>query len=578
MLRSTSPHSRIRFLTIGFLAIMAVFVGRLFYMQIIEHDKYVQLAQRSQVKSLTIPAARGEIYAIDDGQPVQLVLNQEVYTVFVDPTEVDKPSEVVAAVREIAGGTARKDIDKLVLMTPYRYQVLATDVSRQQAQLLKAKNLHGLGFQKTSKRVYPEGKLASQVLGFVNTEDKGQYGIEEALNVELAGKDGKLVSVTDISNVPLTIGNHNIDQPAQNGKNIVLTIDRNIQSITESSLAKDMSKLGIKNATAVVMDPQTGKVLAMTSLPNYNPGEYNKVRDARRFNNEAITAPYEPGSVMKTFTLATAINEGKVEPDSTYNNTDYIQVDDRTIENASKGQTGVISMQHAFTWSLNTGLVTVAERLGNGKEITQKARQTMYSYLHDRFHLGESTGIPLSGETQGRIVPPSSPQGNAVRYSNMSFGQGMDLTMLQVSAGFCSIVNGGRYYQPSIVGGYVDADGNYTPVAAPQPTGNPISEATSRKMRKMLVTARGAFYASRDLPGYEIGGKTGTSQTLIKGSYDNGQTTGTYIGFGGDSSAKYVIMIRAETPGQAVEGSTVSLIFTDISNALIRYMNLAKRR
>jgi len=577
--------SRPRILAIMTLVIMAVFVGRLFYLQILQHDYYVAQANAEQLKRLVIPAKRGEIYAMDDGTPVKIVLNETVYTVFADPTEVDQPQKVINMIQKIAGGNARDNLSDLLDKKDTRYQILATKVTRDQAEMMKQEGLKGIGFQEESQRVYPEGQLASQTLGFVNADGQGKYGIEQALNQQLTGKDGLLQSVTDVSNVPLTIGNNNIDKPAQNGENVVLTLDRNIQSYTEQALARGMQ--GIKDrlkttenpaGSVMVMDPQTGKILAMANLPTYDPSQYNKVQDAAAFNNATISAPYEPGSDVKTITMATGLDKGAVKPNDTYNNTDYIKIEDRTITNATKGQTGNITFQHALNYSLNTGFVTVAERLGDGNNITLQARNTMYQYFHDRLGLGQLTGIELAGEASGIVIPPTDPDGGAVRYSNMSFGQGLDVTMLQVSAAFSAIINGGTYHSPSIIAGSMSDDGTaFTSAPAKPSRVGMVSAATSAQIVDMVQQARAAFYAKQDKKGYYIGGKTGTSQTIQDGKYVDNQNIGTYLGFGGNSpnNLKYVIMVQVSGKGMNLAGDKDALpIFTDISNWLLDYMKL----
>lgn len=573
MVNATEPHKRIRFLVWFLVIVMAIFVVRLFDLQILKHKEYAKKAESEQVKSLVIKAKRGEIYALDNGVPVKVVLNENVYTAFVDPMEVKDPDAIVNAVREIAGGTAQKNLKKLTQAKPLRYVIVAKDLSRKQAELLREKRLAGVGLQPTTRRIYPEASLAAQTLGFVNAEEKGQYGVEEALDDQLKGKDGLLRSVTDVRNVPLTIGNNNTLIPEQDGKNIVLSIDRNIQAYTERALSKQLKALGITNGSAVVMDPQTGKVLAMANFPTYNPEKYTKVTNASAFNNDIITTPYEPGSVIKTYTVATGIDKGVITPNSTYTNTDYIKVEDRVISNLTKGQTGNITMQHALNWSLNTGMVTIAKRLGDGESITYGARSTMYNYFHNKFGLGKRTGIELAGEVSGSIISPDEVEGNAVRYSNMSFGQGMNPTMLQVAAGFCSIVNGGKYYKPTVIAGEMKDD-TYVPHDSPQAVRRTISPEASKQTKKMIRNARKAFYASNDKPGYDIGGKTGTSQTLINGSYNNNQTIGTYLGYGGDTKPRYVIMVQVSAPGRNLGGTHAMPVFTDVSNWLIDYMKL----
>jgi cell division protein FtsI/penicillin-binding protein 2 len=570
--------SRTHQLAILTLIIMAVFVVRLFYLQVVRHDYYIGLADQEQLKQLVIPAKRGEIYAMDGGTPVKMVLNEAVYTVFADPKIVDQPKEITDMIHQVAGGNAQPNLDALLAKKESRYQILAKGITRKQAEMMKSKQFKGLGFQEESQRVYPEGQLAAQTLGFVNNEGKGQYGVEEALDDRLKGKDGSLQSVTDVSNVPLTIGNKNINTPAQNGENVVLTIDRNVQAHAEKALADGLKKSHATNGSVMVMDPQSGKVVAMANLPTYNPAEYTKVTDAAAFNNATISAPYEPGSDVKTMTMAVGLDKGVVEPDSTYNNTDSIKIEDRTITNATKGQTGNITFQHAMNYSLNTGFVTVAERLGDGSNITRVARDTMYSYFHDKFRLGILTGIELAGEQPGTVIPPTDPDGGAVRYSNMAFGQGLDVTMLQACAAFSTIINGGTYYTPSVIAGQMSDDGNtFTSAAAKSSQQGVIGKAASDKLRAMVHDARDAFYAGSDKKGYYIGGKTGTSQTIENGQYVDNQTVGTYLGFGGNSSdtPRYVIMVQVSGKGMNLAGNTDAMpIFTDISNWMLDYLKL----
>jgi cell division protein FtsI (penicillin-binding protein 3) len=572
--------SRPRILAILTIVIMAVFVVRLFYLQIIEHGYYVTQANLEQLKQLVIPAKRGEIYAMDDGTPVKIVLNQDVYTVFADPATVSNRKGVINLINRVAGANAEPDISGLLAQKGSRYAVLATKMSPQQAATIKDANLQGIGFQEGTQRVYPEGQLAAQTLGFVNDQGQGRYGIEQGMNKELSGTNGLLQSVTDVSDVPLTIGNNNIDKPAKNGTNIVMTIDQNVQAKAEEALAAGLKKSHATNGSVMVMDPQSGKILAMANLPTFDPSQYEKVQDISVFNNATISAPYEPGSDMKTLTMATGVDKGVVTPDSTYNNTDHIQVGDRVISNATLGQTGVITLQHALNYSLNTGFVTVAERLGDGQNINLQARDTMYDYFHNKFGLGQLTGIQLSGEEAGIILPPTDPNGGAVQYSNMAFGQGLDVTMVQVCAAFSSVINGGTYYSPTVLAGTMSDDGSiFTPQTSKPVRTSVIKPSTSDTMRNMIHVARDAFYASDDTSGYYVGGKTGTSQTLVDGQYVNNQTVGTYLGFGGNdgtsSGPKYVIMVQVSGKNMNLAGNTDAMpIFTDISNWMLNYLKL----
>lgn len=569
--------SRSRILAGLVLVIMAIFVVRLFYLQVLQHDYYVSQADSEQVKRLTIPAKRGLIYALDGSKPVQLVMNETVYTVFADPAITEDESKIIDTIRKVAGGSARADLQGLLDKKESRYQILATKVTRTQAEKIKAERLKGIGFQEESQRVYPEGSLAAQTLGFVDFEGNGKYGVEGALNDRLLGEDGLLQTVTDVSDVPLTIGDRNVKQPAVDGDNVVLSIDRNVQSYAQQALAAGLERTGATNGSVLVMDPQTGKIMAMANLPTYNPAEFNKVEDGALFNNNIISAPYEPGSDIKTLTVSTGIEKGVITPQSTYNNTDYIKVDDRVISNATKGQTGTITIQHALNWSLNTGMVTVAQRLGDGTTITRGARDTMYDYFYNKFGLGQYTGVELDGESSGEVVSPEDAEGNAVRYSNMSFGQGMNVTMIQVASAFSSIINGGNYYKPTVIDGVLAPNGTYEKVTT-KPVRSVISKSTSDQVKEMTRVARGAFYSRVDKPGYLIGGKTGTSETIENGRYVDNQTIGSYVGYGGTEEARYVIMVQVSGKDKSLQGARDALpIFTDVSNWMIDYLKLQPR-
>jgi cell division protein FtsI/penicillin-binding protein 2 len=567
--------SRSKILAAIILGLMTIFVVRLFYLQIIQHGYYVSLANKEQIKRLTIPAQRGLIYGLSGQNPIPLVMNQDVYMVFADPTETTNDSGIIDTIEKVAGGNAQPNLRILLDRKDTRYQVLATDITLQQANAIKSKNFNGIGFQAGTQRVYPDGVLAAQVLGFVDSNGVGQYGVEGKLDKQLSGKNGLLQSVTDVNDIPLTIGNNNINIPAVNGTNEVLSIDPNIQSYTEQALSNGLKNTGATKGSAIVMDPQTGRILAMANLPSFDPAKYNQVQDMSVFNNGVVSSPYEPGSDMKTLTMATGIDKGVVNANSTYVNTGSMNIDGTNVSNFAPVELGTITLQTAMDWSLNSGFMTVAERLGDGSNITLKARNIMYDYFHNRFHLGELTGVEVSGEAPGIIIPPTDVQGNAVRYSNMAFGQGLDVTMLQVASAFCSIVNGGNYYTPTVLAGIVDQNGNYIPNKIASPS-HPIKPSTAYQVRDMIHVARDSIFAGLDKPGYYIGGKTGTSQVIVNGAYSNNETIATYLGYGGTkSTSRYVIMVQVSGTNKILEGGSDAMpIFTDISNWMLGYLNI----
>lgn len=571
-----TPGSRSEKLAIMVVIIMAVFIGRLFYLQVIQHDEFVRQANQEQIRKNTIYADRGEIYAMNNGTPSKIVMNENVYTVFVDPTHVSEPDRIVASLKRIVGGNTQPNLDALVRVKDSQYQIVAKYVTYQQANMLKEEKLAGLGFQKKTRRVYPETQLAAQVLGFVTDEGEGSYGIEGALDKRLKGENGFLQSVTDVRDVPLTIGQHNILKPVKNGDNIVMTIDMNVQSYAEQALMRGLERTGATNGSVLIMDPQNGHVLAMANAPTYRPDQYGNVKDMAVYNNPIVSVPYEAGSVIKPFTLTIGLDQGVITPDSTYNNTDYITVADRTIKNASLGRkTGVITMQDALNWSFNTGMVTMLQRLGGGQSITYEARKTMYDYYYNKYRFAQATGIELASEADGLLISPDSPNGNAVQYATMTFGQGMNPTMIQVCSAFNMLMNGGTYYQPTIVAGTMNS-GTFVAQEGRGATKDVIKPSTAATIQQMVHAARTEFYAGHDRKGFNIGGKTGTSQTIKSdGTYSDTETIATYLGYGGDPTPRYTIMVKLWGKDKNLQGGTdASPVFTDISNWMIDYLKL----
>lgn len=572
-------QSRTSILAITLLGVMAIFVLRLFYLQIIKHGDYVALAQASQQRSFVIPAERGKIYMMDDKAPAPVVLNQTVYTVIADPHAIaaDKRSEIISSMREVAGGEVVPDIDKRLARTKSRYEVIARNITRTQAEKLKAKRFAGVLYQKGAIRHYPEGELAAHVLGFVNTEGKGQYGIEGSLDERLRGRDGLLKTVTDVRNVPLTLNKDNVHIAAKPGEHIALSIDRNVQSQVEEVLQRRLRQYGATEGSVVVMNPNNGRVLAMANAPTYHPAQYAKQQHASAFVNYATMTPFEPGSVIKTFSMATGIDKGVVTPQTTFMNTDCTTIGPEKACNSIKGLGGVRTMQFAFNNSLNVGMIDIARRLGDGSRINHSARQTIYEY-YKKFGFGQPTNIELH-EAGGILHKPDIP-GAEVNYANITFGQGINITMLQTAAAFSSVVNGGQYYRPTIIAGSVNDQGALQPVQA-KPIRQTISEQSSATMRQMLVTARAHLVKTEpDVAGYQIGGKTGTSETIINGKYNMEETVATYVGFGGQEKPEYVIMVRVAAPGKRLNlagNAHAAPIFTDISNWMIEYKKIAPR-
>jgi cell division protein FtsI/penicillin-binding protein 2 len=571
---------RIKFLRYTIFAMLGIIVVRLFFIQIVEHNDWSERATKQQTILKTIEAKRGSIYMMDDtGNPVEVVMNHAVYTVVIDPQVTDKEA-LKEALEKYAKDYIVADIDKAYEVEGSRYAVVAKNVPRENAEKLASADVT-LWLKKHNSREYPEGEMAAQLLGFVNDDGVGQYGIEGALNQRLAGKNGLLKTISDVHNTALSIGNDNIKIAAEDGEDIVLSINRGLQKDTEEILANAVQNTIATNAAAIVMDPGTGEVLAMASVPTYNPAKYNLVPDWTSYLNYTTDVPYEPASVCKSFVFAAALNEGVMTPDSRFFNNTYVVVDGIRINNATDDVYGEVSMRTALDYSLNTGSIQALKWLGGDAEnVNVNGRKKLYEY-YERLGLGHKTGIEIS-EATGIVHEPEEEGLWApdLVYSQMTFGQGTSLTMVQVASAFSTIVNGGYRITPTVLKGTLknneikaeqfDVKNDLTQV---------IAESTSAEMREMLHETREA-YLKKDDPRYYLGGKTGTGQVILEnGEYSapDGETIATYTGFGGTAGElpKYVIVVKMWGEGQHLDGSRhTKPVFDAISDATIDHLKI----
>lgn len=573
------PRRKSEILGTILMAVMAIVVVRLFYIQIIHHDQYKKQAYQEQVAKFTLPAKRGEIYGREGSELVPLVLNQPVYLAYADPQEVTDKNKLETTIQAIAGGSVEEGYQDGLKNKKNRYVVLARKLSHTQAQLLKKEALPGVGLTQTDQRVYPEGAMASQMLGYVNNEGEGQYGIEEALNKRLRGKEGKLQAVTDVRRIPLTLSKDDISIPARDGDNLALSVDVNIQSYVEAALKSGLEKVRATKGSVVVMNPNNGQIMAMANFPTYDPNDYTNVTDYGVFQNDIVSKPYEVGSVMKTLSMGAGLDSGAVSPGTTFNNRGFVQIDDTKISNVEEDPISpAATMTDVLHYSLNTGAVFILQQMGGGR-VNQQGRDKLYDYFYNHYRFGQPTGIEQAGESKGIIIAPNEEQGNNVRYANMAFGQGLDITMLQMATAFSSSINGGVFYQPTMLAGTTKDGQALRPASAKVLRTNVLQPGTSDALRHMIVEGRQAgYFGGQDRPGYQVGGKTGTSQVIDPrtGKYTDENSIGSYVGFGGNASPHYVIMVQVKDSKAAGYAGTTAAgpIFTDISNWLLDYLKV----
>jgi cell division protein FtsI/penicillin-binding protein 2 len=556
-----------------------IIVARLFQLQVLQHDYYADLAISEHEAKFVIPAARGSISARDGTVDVPLVLNEVLPTVYADPAGIyDTENEATADKLSSVLDVDKEQILEQLSRNESRYQVIKKQATLDQVNELKEMSINGVGFADESYRVYPQGNLSAQTLGFVNNEGSGQYGIEEYLNDQLAGEDGRFEAVTDVYGIPLSTSEQKVIASPEDGDDITLTIDVNIQRQVEEALEKGVKSSQGKSGSAIVMDPNTGAILAMANYPTFDPAAFGEQEEFSRFVNGVVSSAYETGSGMKVLTMASAINEGAVNKNTTFFDAGFVQVDDRRIENAGGGGGGQRTMTEVIQRSVNTGVVFALQQMGGG-EINRDARDQLHSYFTDKYGFGAPTGIAQANEAGGLVFSPDDEEGNNVRYANMTFGQGMTVTMLQMAAAVSSIVNGGDYYQPYLVHSTTHSDGSVTESQPNVIRESIISEKTSKDLREMMqsvITGGGGLSAKRE--GYSIGGKTGTAQVLDPrtGEYSDDLEIGSFVGFGGSIGPQYVIMTRVDEPKIPGFAGTVAAapIFADISNFMIDYYQI----
>lgn len=576
---SVVSRHRIKILQSVVLAAFAIIAIRLFFIQVVEHDEWVAKANEQHTLLETIVAKRGEIYMMDNNEPVAIVLNQTTYQIIIDPA-VTKKEDIKIALETYAKDYIVADLESIYSREGLRYAIVAKNVPRDTAEKIAEQGIAAVWFQKNNQRVYPEGELASGLLGFVNADGLGQYGVEGSLNNILSGQDGLLKTTADVNNVALSIGNDNIKIPAEDGKNIVLSIDRGLERGVEEIAMGHIDNTAATNAAALIMNSNTSEVIAMANLPNYNPSDYGRVADASAYINYTTEVPYEPASVCKNFIFSAAINEGAMTSDTTYFNQGFEIIDDQKILNAEQRSSlyGTINMKTALYWSLNTGSIQALKLLGGDpNNINDSGREKMYDYYFNKFRLGQATGIELI-ESKGFIWDPHAEiYGLNAAYANMTFGQNLSLTMVQTATAFSAVVNGGYWRTPTVVKGYYE-NGEVIP-SREIIEDKILSDETSATMRDMLIYNRN--YKVRggiDRAGYAIGGKSGTAQVIKNGAYDDtmSETVGTYIGFVGPEGElpKYTIMVKMWGDGQYLDGGIASNLFDDLSNYLINYLKI----
>jgi cell division protein FtsI/penicillin-binding protein 2 len=566
------------------LFIITVIILRLFWLQIVRHDYYQKRALNDQLKQYSIAPERGLIEGHQGSTVVPLVLNQKLYTLYADPTLVKNPDKTALKLTAITKGDPQK-YSGLIKTKNTRYVVLAKRLSEDQDKKILALKLPGVGLQGLDYRTYPQGSLASQILGFVNNDGQGAYGVEQALNKQLEGTPGQLKAITDVNGVPLAASKDNVQVDPKAGQNVVLTINLAMKKELENYLKTGVQRAKSNSASALIMDPYSGAVLAMANWPTYDPSQYFNVTDPSVFQDAAVSQPLEIGSIMKVLTASAALDQKVINPNTSYYDPGSWLVDGFRIKNVEEdGGPGQHNIADILNLSMNTGATWMLMQMGGG-QLDAKGRNVWHDYMVNHYQLGKPTGIEQGYEAGGSIPSPVNGPARDLTYANTAFGQSMTATPLQMAAALSSVINGGVYYQPHLVDRMIDSTGTVNAFKPKIINSHVVSPNVSPEIRSLMeYVVKGHLaegYSYMKFPdNYSVGGKTGTAQIPSpQGGYYDDRYNGTYMGFVGGDKPQYVIAVRVSEPhiGGYAGSTAAQPIFADLTNMLINNFSVTPK-
>lgn len=540
---------------------LATFLGfRLLQKQVFEHSSYSALAKSQQYESQSIQGKRGQILA-KDGQgnaTYPLATNQTTYALNLVPSQIaDKrgTAEKVAPLAQLGNDFVYEQINNSKLYIP----PVKHKLTYEEAQSIKDLKLPGVFISPEESRFYPEDAVGANVLGFVNPDGDGQYGIEQYYNSLLKGTDGEQYGTRDASGKSLGAAAY---VPPQDGSNIILTIDRNVQFQAEQALAEAVKKFSASGGSLIVMNPKTGAIIAMASQPTFDPNRYASY-DIGSYTNQAVSGTYEPGSTFKPIAMASGLDAGAVTPATSFFGTASIKVDDREIFNSQKKGYGNETMTEVIQRSDNVGMVWMQQRLGN---------QKFYDYIK-RFGFGTQTGIELAGEATADLKPIDDLY--PVNFATMSFGQGISVTPIQLITAIGSFANNGQLVQPHIVEQIQRKNGKVETVET-KAIGQTVSPKSASEITGMMVRVVEAGAGKpAAVPGYRVAGKTGTAQIATGGAYEANTTIGNFVGFAPVEDPRFVMLVKVDRPkGVTFAEESAAPTFGVMAKFLLNYYNV----
>lgn len=532
-------------------------MGRLFWVQVAKNEHYRKLALDQRLYPVPVDARRG---AIRDAKGRELAVSVSADAVYAIPRDVDDPLETAKQVSKILGldvGSVRKKLSE-----PQATVWIDRRVDPEKAAVLRKLNLKGIGFAERGQRFYPKDTLAAHVLGIVGIDNQGLEGIEVWYDSFLRGTRGQVRSERDATGKEIPGGVTEFIPPVD-GNDLYLTIDEVIQYIVERELDKGMAELKAKRGMILAMDPKTGAVLAMASRPAYNPNRYFEEPDSLR-RNPIVSDTYEPGSTFKIVTASASLEERVVRPDDTFFDPGFIKVGDRQVRCWLAGGHGSQTFVEATENSCNVVFATLGNRLG---------QERFYEYIQ-AFGFGSSLGIDYPGEATGLLQRPKNV--GPVELANISFGQGISVTPIQLLSALCTIANGGTLMRPQLVSKIVDPDGFVVKEFQKDPIRQVISKETSKELSLILesVVVNGSGFRAK-VPGYRVAGKTGTAEKPEAGRYSD-KRIASFLGFAPVEDPKIAIIVIWDEPdvGISYGGVVAAPTFQAILKDVLRYMEI----
>jgi cell division protein FtsI (penicillin-binding protein 3) len=546
---------RIRLLLVILLVAFATALGRAVWLQAIHAAPLAQLARSQHRQTLVLPASRGTIY---DRTGTPLAVGEQATTVYADPRRIRDARRAAQVAGRILGIKPAALLARLSDRSR-GFVYVARKADPDKAARLAERKLQGLGFYREERRVYPQRSVGAQVLGYAGVDNRGLEGVESALDRVLVGRPGSETIVKDPIGRAINVVK---STPAHEGRDIYLTLDHNLQANAEAVLSQTVSRWHAKAATAVVLDPRNGAILAMASAPTYDANKFPDVAswDRERTKNHVVTDTYEPGSTFKVVTISGALADRIVSPSTTFVLPPSLQIADRVIHDSHDRGTEQMSVAQILWQSSNVGTVTVALRLGPNR----------LARWIDRFGFGEATGLAFPGESAGIVLPEARWSGSTI--GNVPIGQGIAVTGLQMAGAYAAVANKGVWMQPHLVE-RIAGDARLRPKQR-----RVLPRKVARTMSRLLVgvvDTEGGTGSLAAVPGYHVAGKTGTAQKPIPGGYSTSKYVASFVGFVPATKPRLVVLVMVDEPQDAIWGGVVAApAFQSIAQFALQYLEV----